>query len=59
MSILQLFGYTMTSYNSKLPLTKIRHIGLLLKKQSPKVKLVVIKTSHEQKNVQTIIFFEL
>lgn len=46
-------------YNSKLPLTKIRHIGLLLKKQSPKVKLVAIKTSHEQKNVQTIIFFEL
>ena len=39
----------MTSYNSKLPLTKIRHIGLLLKKQSPKVKLVAIKTSHEQK----------
>ena len=39
----------MTSYNSKLPLTKIRHIGLLPKNQSPKVKLVAIKTSHEQK----------
>ena len=37
----------MTSYNSKLPLTKIRHIGLLLKNQSLKVKLVAIKTSHE------------